>query len=153
MGLLGSILGAAANKGGGGLLASILGHLTGGGSGTGTSGAGGIDLGSLISKFQQGGMGNIVNSWIGMGQNLPISADQVTQALGSDKLKDLATKFGIPQDQLADMLSKHLPKVVDKLTPKGQVPQGDVSKDLDELTKNTKFDDLDSLIADYEAKK
>jgi uncharacterized protein YidB (DUF937 family) len=156
MGLLGSILGAASGgKGGGGLLTSILGQLAGGGGAAGTSGTpgtGGIDLGSLVGKLQKGGVGDIVNSWIGMGKNLPISADQLNNALGSDKLKDIATKFGIPPDQLTQILAQHLPKVVDKLTPKGQVPQGDVSKDLDELTKNTKFDDLDNLIADYESK-
>ena len=152
MGLLGSLIGAVSGgKGGGGLLTSILGQLAGGGGASSTPGAGGIDLGSLVGKLQKGGLGDVVNSWIGMGKNLPISADQLNNALGSDKLKDIATKFGIPPDQLTQILAQHLPKVVDKLTPKGQIPSGDVSKDLDELTKNTKFDDLDSLIAEYES--
>lgn len=154
MGLLSSILSGAVNKGGGGLLTSILGHLAGGGASPGNSGGspGGIDLGSLISKFQKGGMGNVVDSWIGMGQNLPINQDQLTQVFGNDKLKEIAAKFGIPQDQITDMLSKHLPKVVDKLTPQGKLPEGDVSGHLNELVKNTKFDDLDALIAEYENK-
>ncbi len=151
MGLLGSLLGAASGKGGGGLLTSILGHLAGGG---GTGGApGGIDLGSLIGKLQKGGLGDVVGSWVSMGENKPITADQLNNALGSDQLKDIAAKFGIPADQLTNILAQHLPKVVDKLTPKGQIPTGDVSGDLDELVKNTKFNDLDNLIAEYEAKK
>jgi len=152
MGLLGSLLGAASGgKGGGGLLSSILGQLAGGGGGA-SPGAGGIDLGSLIGKLQKGGLGDAVGSWVGMGENKQISPDQLNNALGSDKLKDIAAKLGIPSDQLTQILAQHLPKVVDKLTPKGQIPQGDVSKDLDELTKNTKFEDLDKLIAEYESK-
>jgi uncharacterized protein YidB (DUF937 family) len=151
MGLLGSLLGAASGKGGGGLLSSILGHLSSGAGGA--PGAGGFDLGSLIGKLQKGGLGDVVSSWTGMGNNLPISADQLKNALGSDQIKDIAAKFGIPPDQLSEMLAQHLPKVVDKLTPKGEIPTGDVSGDLDDLVKNTKFDDLDNLIAQYEAKK
>ncbi|HQR06786.1 MAG TPA: YidB family protein [Gemmatales bacterium] len=155
MGLLGSLLGAASGKGGGALLTNILGHLAGG-SGMGKNipgAAGGIDLGSLIGKLQKGGLGDAVGSWIGMGNNLPVSPDQLGNAFGKDQLKDIATKLGIPSDQLTQILAQHLPKVVDKLTPKGQIPTGDVSGDLDELVKNTKFDDLDKLIAEYEAKK
>lgn len=156
MGLLGSLLNAAGGKGGGALLTNILGHLAGGGSGTGSNipGApGGFDLGSLIGKLQKGGLGDVVSSWTGMGNNLPVSPDQLGNALGKDQLKDIAAKLGIPSDQLTQILAQHLPKVVDKLTPKGQIPNGDVSGDLDELVKNTKFDELDKLIADYEAGK
>lgn len=154
MGLLGSLLGAATGKGGGGaLLTQILGHLAGGSNtGGGMPGLPNIDLGSIISKFQKGGMGDLAGSWIGMGQNQPLSPDQVTQAFGQDQLKDLAAKLGLPQSQITDILSKHLPKVVDKMTPTGKLPEGDVSHQLDELMKNTKMDDLDALIAEYENK-
>lgn len=156
MGLLGSLLGAAAGKGGGALLTNILGHLAGGGSGTGKGlpgATGGIDLGSLIGKLQKGGLGDVVGSWVGLGENKPITADQLNNALGSDQLTNIAAQLGIPADQLSNILAQHLPKVVDKLTPKGQIPTGDVSGDLNELVKNTQFDDLDKLIAEYEAKR
>ncbi len=172
MGLLGSILGAGGGKGGGGgaLLTQILAHLAGGGGSANRTGAGrtdagsggmggagmglppGIDLGSIIKKFEKGGMGDLTGSWIGMGQNKPVSQDQVTQAFGEDQLKDIAGKLGMRPTEIVDILSRHLPKVVDKLSPKGKIPEGDVSSDLDDLVSNSKFDDLDALIAEYEAK-
>lgn len=126
MGLLDSVLGAvAAAKGPGGalgqgaqpdLMSAVIGMLANG------SEQGG--LGGLVAKFQQAGLGEVVNSWISTGQNLPVSPEQLGQVLGQDKLAGLAQQLGLPQGDLMGQLSQMLPQVVDQLTPTGQAPQG-----------------------------
>ncbi len=84
-------------------------------------------LSGLLDKFQQGGLGDLVQSWVGTGSNLPISAEQIQQVLGSRALGDIASKLGIQPEQAAGELSQALPDVVDKLTPGGQLPaEGDL---------------------------
>lgn len=83
-------------------------------------GVGGLQ--GLIAKFQQGGLGDVVNSWVGNGENVPISGDQLSDVLGADALSGLAGKFGMDGNALAGQLSSVLPGLVDKLTPGGQVP-------------------------------
>jgi uncharacterized protein YidB (DUF937 family) len=79
-------------------------------------------LQGLIEKFQQGGMGDVVASWVGTGANQAISGDQLSSVLGSDALSGLAAKFGVNPADLAGQLSSVLPGMVDKLTPNGQAP-------------------------------
>jgi uncharacterized protein YidB (DUF937 family) len=79
-------------------------------------------IAGLQKMFQQGGLGNIMSSWVGNGQNLPISADQLQTVLHSGALQQVAQKAGIDPTQLTGMMSSLLPHLVDKLTPNGQVP-------------------------------
>lgn len=79
-------------------------------------------LNGLIDKFNQAGLGNVVASWIGNGQNQPIGGDQLTQVLGGGTLQDIATRLGMGQGETADQLAKLLPGLIDQLTPKGQAP-------------------------------
>jgi len=81
-------------------------------------------LGGLVKSFQQGGLAEIVNSWVSTGQNLPISAEQIQSVLGNSTLQDLAAKLGMSHDQISGGLASILPRVVDQLTPHGEVPQG-----------------------------
>lgn len=81
-------------------------------------------LNGLVEKFNQAGLGDVVNSWIGKGDNLPISADQLSNVLGSDVLSNAAGKLGLDPSQLSGQLSAMLPGLVDKLTPQGTVPTG-----------------------------
>jgi uncharacterized protein YidB (DUF937 family) len=83
-------------------------------------------LQGLIEKFQQGGLGDVVSSWVGKGENLPISAEQLNGVLGPDTVKDLAKQFGLNSGDLAGQLSGLLPGLVDKLTPNGQLPAADL---------------------------
>ena len=78
-------------------------------------------LAGLVQSFEQKGMGGMVQSWIGTGPNPPVSSDQVTSVLGSDALKNLAAKAGIPADQAGSQLAALLPGLIDKLTPNGHV--------------------------------
>lgn len=75
----------------------------------------------LVEQFQQKGLGPTIQSWVGNGENLPITPEQIHQALGSDTVQQLAAKLGIPPDQLAAKLSEILPQAVDKMTPNGTV--------------------------------
>ncbi|MBV5269411.1 MAG: DUF937 domain-containing protein [Afipia sp.] len=79
-------------------------------------------LSAIVARLQQAGFGDQVKSWIGTGQNLPISAQQLQQVLGSDVVKQLATRFGIPVDQLSTVLAQVLPTAIDQASPKGTLP-------------------------------
>jgi uncharacterized protein YidB (DUF937 family) len=87
----------------------------------GNSGQGG-GLSAIVAKLEQAGLGDQVKSWIGNGQNLPITAQQLQQVLGSDTVKQLAARFGIPVDQLAQVLAQQLPTAVDHASPNGRLP-------------------------------
>jgi uncharacterized protein YidB (DUF937 family) len=80
-------------------------------------------LQGLVQSFHDKGLGGLVSSWVSTGQNLPISGDQVHQALGSDKVKELASAAGISPDIANSAIAQLLPTLVDKLTPNGQVPE------------------------------
>jgi uncharacterized protein YidB (DUF937 family) len=97
-------------------------------------GAGG--LADLVSSFTQGGLGDVVQSWIGTGQNLPISPDQLQQVLGGDTLAGLAKQLGLSQEDASQGLAGLLPQIVDQLTPQGQMPQnglGDIASIMEAL--------------------
>ena len=98
-------------------------------------------LNGLIQSFQQGGLGDIVNSWVSNGQNLPISAEQIQSVLGGSGLQDLAAKLGISPAQASGSLAEMLPQMVDKMTPNGEVPQGGdlLSQGMDLLKKGGLF--------------
>ena len=76
----------------------------------------------LVTKFQAAGLKDTVQSWVSTGANMPISAQQITEALGSEKVKSMAQKAGVDMDTITKQISEHLPTVIDKLTPNGQVP-------------------------------
>jgi uncharacterized protein YidB (DUF937 family) len=125
MGLLDNVLGMAQQALGQGqgtqgspdLMSAVLGMVSN------DSAHGGI--GGLVQAFQNGGLGNVVQSWIGTGQNLPISAEQLQSVLGgSGPLAEMAKKLGLNESEAAMRLSQVLPGLVDQLTPQGQVPQG-----------------------------
>lgn len=79
-------------------------------------------LQGLVQSFHDKGLGGVVSSWVSTGQNLPISADQIQQVLGSGKLTQLAAQAGISPDSAGSSIAQLLPTIVDKLTPNGQVP-------------------------------
>ena len=87
-------------------------------------GAGGLlgGLGGLLAKLQNGGLGNVANSWVGSSQNQPVSPGQLGSALGPDIIKILAQRSGLSEEELTKQLSQVLPGVVDKMTPQGRLP-------------------------------
>jgi uncharacterized protein YidB (DUF937 family) len=96
------------------VLPAVLGEVLG----TGNQGG----LNAIVAKLQQAGLGNQVNSWLGNGQNLPITADQIKQVLGSDVVRQLAAKYNIPVDQISEVLAHQLPIAVDQASPNGKLP-------------------------------
>jgi uncharacterized protein YidB (DUF937 family) len=87
-------------------------------------GTGGLlgGLGGLLDKLQKGGLANAANSWVGSGQNQPVSPGQLGSALGPDIIKMLAGRTGLPEEELTRQLSQVLPGVVNNLTPSGRLP-------------------------------
>lgn len=87
----------------------------------------------LIATFQEKGLGGVASSWVGTGANQPITAEQIQSVLANEHIQQFAAKLGIPPEQASARIAEYLPKVVDKLTPNGQIPQGnlmEIGKDL-----------------------
>ncbi|MGB0129092.1 MAG: YidB family protein [Rhodocyclaceae bacterium] len=125
--VLGNVLGAG--QGGGGGLGGVLGGILGGG------GAGGA-LGGLLEQFQRAGFGEQAGSWVGTGQNLPISPDAMGKVFGEEGLAEIARRAGISTEDASQGLSQLLPEVVDRLTPGGAVPDLDqLSASVDDLSR------------------
>ena len=128
--ILGSVLGGGAAQGQGSgqaaLINAVIQMVANKGAGGGGAGGG---LGALVGGLTQGGLGNVASSWVGTGQNLPVSAEQLQSALGSGGggglLAQLAQQAGLSHGDTASGLSQILPGLVDKLTPDGQIPQQD----------------------------
>ena len=117
MGLFDSVAGAVLGKvmgGNQGGMAAIAMELLNGNGG----------IGGLLDKFKGAGLAEAAASWVSKGENMPISADQITSALGSGQLAEMAAKFGISPDVLSSQLAEHLPGVIDKVTPDGEVNAG-----------------------------
>jgi uncharacterized protein YidB (DUF937 family) len=119
MGLLDSVksvLGSASGSKQPDLMSTVL-NLAGGQQG---------GLGGFVQRFAAKGLGDVAQSWVGTGKNLPISSEQLQSVLGSDVVKGLASKVGMNSNALLGQLSNLLPQAVDKLTPDGKIPEGDI---------------------------
>ncbi len=93
-------------------------------------------LSGLAQTFKDKGLGDVVSSWIGTGKNLPVSADQINQALGSEQIQQISEKAGVSQEEASKGLAGLLPEIIDKLTPDGKVPEGNLlAQGLDTLKK------------------
>ena len=78
-------------------------------------------LPGIISKFQQGGYGSQVGSWVGTGANVPISGSQLQEVLGSGMIGQLAQQLGLSHGDASSGRAQALPQLIDKMTPSGQV--------------------------------
>lgn len=87
-------------------------------------GQGGLQ--NLVSQFASKGLGDVIDSWVGTGQNKSISPEQIQNVFGADALSGIASKLGLNVNDLSAQLSNILPGVVDKLTPNGKIPEGDI---------------------------
>lgn len=137
MGLLDSVVGLVTGQsdpmgqGGGNqaaLIAAVVSMLNANGSGGG--------LNDLIARFEQGGLGSVIGSWVSTGHNLPISAEQLQSVLGSGQLGQIAEQLGLSHGEAAAQLSQVLPQVVDHLTPNGQLPASAEPGDIGSLIGN-----------------
>ena len=119
--VLGSALGGSPQQGGGGALMSVIAALLANGQSGGSAGGG---LAGVIEQFQRRGQGDVIDSWVGTGQNQAISPDQRGSVLGGDLLGQLTRQTGMGEGDLLGQLSQVLPQVVDRATPEGHVPEG-----------------------------
>ncbi len=78
--------------------------------------SGGLDLAALVGGLSQNGLGAIVGSWLGNGENASISMDQITDLLGSDKISAFASELGVSEESAKGALVDSLPQVVDQAT-------------------------------------
>lgn len=118
MGLLSQILqgvggGALSSQDHNALLDTVVGMIT-------NSQSGGLQ--GLLESFSQKGLGDIASSWVSTGQNLPVSPAQIQQVMGKGQIQQIAQSLGIDPAHVSEAISKLLPEVVDKLTPKGNIP-------------------------------
>jgi uncharacterized protein YidB (DUF937 family) len=81
-------------------------------------------LSGLVEQFTNKGMGGLMSSWIGTGENQPVSGEQMEHALGSDKIQEIAQKLGISGAEASGGLAALLPQIIDKMTPEGKLPEG-----------------------------
>jgi uncharacterized protein YidB (DUF937 family) len=80
-------------------------------------------LQGLAQRFQRGGFGEVLNSWVGTGQNQPIDPGDLSQMLGRDRVNQMSQQAGVPPQQGSSVLAVLLPQIIDRLTPQGQMPQ------------------------------
>lgn len=81
-------------------------------------------LSGLVTLFEQQGLGGVIGSWIGTGQNQAISAQQIQSVLGDGHLQAIAQSLGLSSPDVASHLAQLLPQLIDKMTPNGQLPTG-----------------------------
>ncbi|MFE5807373.1 YidB family protein [Streptomyces sp. NPDC056491] len=139
-GLLGGSGGQGGSGGGGNILGALLGALMGGGAGVG-AGAGGAQaggnnpLGGLMDMLTRSGLADQAQSWIGTGDNQPVSGAQIAEALPDEALQKAAAQAGVSPREAADQIAQALPTAVDRLSPQGQLPTGS----LEEIIRAQKF--------------
>lgn len=134
--ILGSVLGGGQQGGAAGGLGGLLGGLLGGGAQVqqqaGTQMAGG--LGNLTDMLSQLGLGEQVKSWVGTGENMPVTAEQIQNTLGQNgTLGQIASQAGVSETDAAGGLAELLPGLINKLTPNGQINAGDITSILGSL--------------------
>ena len=120
MDMLGGLLGRKAPKSGNPLMDALVPMLMKGGA------LGG--LGGLLGKFTGAGLGNKANSWVGTGENEPLEPDEVEQALGTDQVDEIARQAGVSRDEAKSGLAGMIPGLVDKMSPGGNLPTGNLGK-------------------------
>jgi uncharacterized protein YidB (DUF937 family) len=141
MGLLDSVIGGLMSGSGGSSspMAGVLMNLLGGGRasgmpvqatgnpivGQGQSAAGG--LGGLLSAFEQAGLGQVAQSWVGSGPNQPVSPQQLQNVFGQGQVQSMASQAGMEPNSFLAQLAQHLPNAVDGATPEGRLPEGTIS--------------------------
>ena len=125
-GLLGKVLGGGGSQNP--LMDIVLGLIT-------NPQTGGLQ--GLIQTFKEKGLGDAMSSWISTGENQPVSGDQVQHALGGNFIQQIAQQLGSSKSEVSGGLANLLPDIIDKLTPSGNLPEGDaLNQGLNRLKKD-----------------
>ncbi len=83
--------------------------------------SGNLDLQGLVGKFGSSGLGALVSSWLGDGSNMSLSADQVTEVLGKDKVEGFASSLGMDSQSASNGLASMLPQLMDQSSTGGSL--------------------------------
>ncbi|MBA3695593.1 MAG: DUF937 domain-containing protein [Methylotenera sp.] len=83
---------------------------------------GGVE--GILEKFRENGLAQQAASWVGSGENLSVTPEQVARVLGEGEIAQMAAKFGLTPEFISNKIAEHLPAIVDKLTPNGEVGGG-----------------------------
>jgi uncharacterized protein YidB (DUF937 family) len=119
--ILSQVLGGGGRAGGTDPLMAVLAQVLGGGGQAGSQSGGGLD--QLLQQLQGAGMGRELDSWISKGDNLPVTADQLSQALGQERMNDMARQAGMESGGFGDLLAQVLPQAIDRMSPDGRLPE------------------------------
>jgi len=122
MGLFDQIVGGLAGKFSGkgdqsNLIESVMGMLN-------NPQLGGLE--GLVKRFKEKGLENVISSWIGTGDNKAISGEQLQKVISGDSIKKIADKIGSTKEEASNLLAGMLPQLIDKLTPDGKLPEGNL---------------------------
>ena len=97
-------------------------------------------LQGMTSKLTSSGMGKQVQSWIGTGENQPVTGQQMQQAMDPNELHSMAQQAGMTDEEAGEQLAQAMPQMVNDATPQGQIPEQDpFSKGLDSLKRMLKI--------------
>jgi outer membrane protein OmpA-like peptidoglycan-associated protein/uncharacterized protein YidB (DUF937 family) len=80
-------------------------------------------MSGFLGKLTRGGLGSVVESWLGKGEPMDVSAEQIESAMGGGIINSLASKLGLASGPVGMAVSYMLPKVVSMLTPDGVAPE------------------------------
>jgi len=120
MDMLGGLMGRRMPKTGNALMDALLPMLLKGGA-IGS-------LGGLLGKFTSAGLGGKANSWVGTGDNEALEPDEVEQALGREEVDRIANEAGVSREEAKGGLASMIPGLVDKVSPGGSLPTGNLAK-------------------------
>jgi uncharacterized protein YidB (DUF937 family) len=98
-----SLVGSLLQQGGGGPSTNIVGSLLGGLGGSG-------GMAGMLETLAANGLGDHVASWMSNNPNLPVSTEQIHNALGSEQVQQMAASSGLPIGDFLNQLAAHLPQ-------------------------------------------
>jgi uncharacterized protein YidB (DUF937 family) len=84
--------------------------------------AGAAGVMALVNMFKSSGLGDQVQSWMSTGANQAVVGQDIAEVFGQDRIAQIAQVLGVTPQQAAEQLAQHIPNLIDKITPNGQLP-------------------------------
>jgi uncharacterized protein YidB (DUF937 family) len=78
-------------------------------------------IGGLLKQLQEGGLNKQIETWLGKGPNAEVGPGQIRDAIGNEKLKQIAEQMGLPVNEVLDKLSQFFPEAVNQASPDGEL--------------------------------
>jgi uncharacterized protein YidB (DUF937 family) len=87
---------------------------------SGLMGEGGLD--SIVNSMKdKPELASMVSSWLGDGENMPISTDELGSLFDSDQISSFASNLGVDSSDAMSKLSELLPSFIDKSSAGGSL--------------------------------